>query len=153
MKFFTFKNLKYFFEDIRNYLILIQTIKKHRNTADWQRFNLRTDWVNRIYTVFNPRPEDKGDDANVIKIKLGERMIPCHKYIDSIGLSEIVGVSGEQIPDSESYLVVYYPLFRYITVWRMIRNIILVSVIFYFRESLYEYTVNLYTFFKTLINF
>jgi len=153
MKLFSFKKLRLAFIDIRNYLILIQTVKKNRNTADWQRFNLQVDWVYRIYTVFNPSPADKGDDDEMIKIKLGERMIPCHKYIDSIGLGEIVGVSGEQIPDSQSYLVVYYPLFSYLTVWRVIRTLIIFALLWIYGKDIYDFFLSAYTYLNSLINF
>jgi len=135
---FRFRKLRDFFSDVRNYVYLWSVIKKNTGTADWQRFNLKTDWVGRIYTVFNPLPADKGDDAETLKIKLGERMIPCHKYIDTIGLSEVVGVSGEQIPNSNSYLVVYYPMFKYVTSWRMFVNAIYLITIFLLRHRIYD---------------
>jgi hypothetical protein len=54
-------------------------------------------------------------------------MLPIHKYMDKVGLSEFVSVSVEPIPDEEdpsrvtdSYLLVYYPIFRVITTWRLI---------------------------------
>ena len=126
------QKFKDFLRDINHYRKLRRAIRKNRGTADWERFKLRTDWVGRIYTVFNPLPADKGDDDFVLQTKLGERMIPCHKYISDIGLSEIVGVSGEKIPDSDSYLVVYYPIFKYITTWRMVRNTIILALFIYF---------------------
>jgi hypothetical protein len=135
---FRFRKIKDFFLDVRNYLYLRSVIKKNIGTADWDRFNLKVDYVSRIYTVFNPLPADKGDDAETLKIKLGERMIPCHKYIDTIGLSEVVAVSGEQIPESNSYLVVYYPIFKYITTWRMFVNAIYLITLFLLRHRIYD---------------
>jgi len=135
---FRFRKLKDFSLDVRNYIYLRSVIRKNIGTADWDRFNLKVDYVGRIYTVFNPMPADKGDDADTLKIKLGERMIPCHKYIDSIGLSEVVAVSGEQIPESSSYLVVYYPNFRYITSWRMFINAVYILSLFLMRHQIYS---------------
>jgi hypothetical protein len=136
---FRFRKLRNFFIDIRNYVYHWRIIRKNRGTADWDRFNLRVDWVGRIYTVFNPAPEDKGDDPQMLEIKLGERMIPCHKYIDTIGLGEVVGVSGEKIPETDSYLIVYYPLFRYITTWRMIVNLFFIALLIIFRQPIYNF--------------
>jgi hypothetical protein len=129
MKIFKFTNLRNCIRDIRNYTTLLSAIRKHKGTADWLRFDLRVDWVGRIYTVFNPLPADKGDTEDVLQIKLGERMIPCHKYMDSIGLSEIVAVSGEKIPDSDAYLIVYYPMFKYITTWTIFINVIILALL------------------------
>lgn len=120
---FKFKNLRNLFTDIRNFFYVRSVIRKNKGTADWERFNLKVDFINRIYTVFNPLPADKGDTPDVLEIKLGERMIPCHKYITNIGLSEVIAVSGEKIPNTDSYLVVYYPIFKYISTWKLILNL------------------------------
>jgi hypothetical protein len=95
-------------------------------TVDFNKLGLRVDWVNRAYTVINPSEEDKGDDPSMLRIKAQNKMLPIHRYMDKIGLSEFVSVSVEQIPDSEdpsklsdSYLLVYYPIFRVITTWKV----------------------------------
>jgi hypothetical protein len=135
---FRFKKLKNFFSDIRNFFYIRSIVHKNRGTADWERFNLRTDYIYRIYTVFNPDPQDKGDDPKMLEIKMGEKMIPCHKYIDSIGLSEVIGVSGEKIPDTDSYLVVYYQLFEYITAWRLFINTVFIILITIFHSPIWH---------------
>lgn len=134
---FRFRKLKNFFIDIRNFLYIRSVVLKNKGTADWERFNLRSDYVYRIYTVFNPEPQDKGDDAKMLEIKMGEKMIPCHKYIDSIGLSEVIGVSGEKIPDTDSYLVVYYQLFNYITLWKLFFNSLIIILITIFHSPIW----------------
>jgi hypothetical protein len=136
MKLFRFRNLKNFLQDVKNYTVLRLAIRKYRGTPDWERFNLRVDWVGRIYTVFNPSPADAGDDKQMLDIKLGERMIPCHKFIDTMGLSEVVAVSGEKIPDSDSYLIVYYPIFKYLSVWKVFLNAFYLTLILIFRSNI-----------------
>jgi hypothetical protein len=69
---------------------------------------------------------------------MGEKMIPCHTYIDSIGLSEVIGVSGEKIPDTDSYLVVYYQLFEYITAWRLFINTVFIILITIFHSPIWH---------------
>jgi len=133
-----FKNAKNLFIDIRNFLYIRSIIKKNKGSADWERFNLKVDYINRVYTVFNPLPADKGDTPDVLEIKLGERMIPCHKYMTNIGLSEVIGVSGEKIPDTDSYLVVYYQIFRYITPFKIALNLFYLILLF----LLYPYIWN-----------
>ena len=147
MRLFRFRNLNNFLSDARNYIILRRAIRKNIGTADWIRFNLRVDWVGRIYTVFNPNPADVGDDQKMLDIKLGERMIPCHKYINSLGLSEVVGVSGEKVPDSDSYLIVYYPIFKYLTTWKVFVNLFYLILLFVFRTeimSAINWVINLF---------
>lgn len=139
MKLFRFRKLRNFLNDIRTFLYIRGVVRQNRGTADWERFNLRHDYIYRIYTVFNPDPQDKGDDPKMLEIKMGEKMIPCHKYIDSIGLSEYIGVSGEKIPDSDSYLVVYYQLFDYITPWRIFINTVYITLILIFHSPIWNF--------------
>ena len=136
--------LKLTWFDIKGFIIIKKTLREHKKTVDFNKLGLRTDWICRIYTVINPNEEDKGDSSEVLKIKAQERMIPIHKYITKIGLSELVAVSAEQIPDpqdprkmTDSYLVVYYPIMRIITTWGIIKFLFLVGVI---SSGLFYYT-------------
>ena len=79
---------------------------------------------------------DVGDDQQMLDIKLGERMIPCHKFIDTMGLSEVVAVSGEKIPDSDSYLIVYYPIFKYLSIWKAVLNAFYLLLILIFHSDI-----------------
>ena len=113
--------------DIKGYFMVRSILRKQKKTVDFNKLGLRVDWVNRAYTVINPSEEDKGDDSSMLRIKAQEKMLPIHRYMDKIGLSEFVTVSVEQIPDAEdasklsdSYLLVYYPIFRVITTWKVV---------------------------------
>ncbi len=112
--------------DIKGYFMVRSILRKQMKTVDFNKLGLRVDLVNRAYTVINPSEEDKGDDPSMLRIKAQNKMLPIHRYMDKIGLSEFVSVSVEQIPDSEdpsklsdSYLLVYYPIFRVITTWKV----------------------------------
>jgi hypothetical protein len=102
--------------EIKNWFFVKSIIRKHSKTADWENFNLRSDWVGRIYTVLNPQsPGDDGDTDDVLRIKYAERLRPINLYLDKLGLGESVSPGFEKIPDSKSYLFIYTPLFRVIT--------------------------------------
>lgn len=106
--------------EIQNWLYVKKIIRKHRNTTDWQNFKLRADWIGRIYTVLNPElPGDKGDSKEVLALKYSERIKPINMYLDKIGLAQAVYPAYEDIKDSQSYLVVYSPIFNVITVWKI----------------------------------
>ena len=106
--------------DIKGYFIVRSILRSQKNTVDFNKYDLRIDWVNRVYTVINPSEEDKGDSDEVLKIKSQDKMLPIHRYMDKIGLSEFVSVSAEQVPGTNAYLVVYYPIFRVLTTWKLI---------------------------------
>jgi hypothetical protein len=122
------RTIKLLWYDIKGFFYIRSVIQKNKNTVDFQKFGLRYDWVNRIYTVINPSEADKGDSPDVIKIKAQDKMVPIHKYIDKLELAEFVSVSVEKIPNSESYLLVYYPIINVITTWRVTIFFLLVGV-------------------------
>lgn len=114
-----FRNWLVAYYEIANWIYVLRIIRKHRQTADWGKYNLRADWVGRIYTVLNPlSPGDDGDDAEVLRLKYAERLKPISIYLDSLGLGQSVTLAYEKIDESTSYLFVYYPIFNVITVWR-----------------------------------
>ena len=107
------------YRDIANYFIVRKAIKKAEKNAQWEKYGLRRDWVYRTYTVINPSKFDLGDEDIVMKAKIIEKTKPINAFINSMGISDLVAVSIEKIPNSESYLLVYYPLFNYLTVWKI----------------------------------
>jgi hypothetical protein len=116
--------------DIKAFLILRSEVKKHRVQPDWARFNLRHDWLYRIYTVVNPGIKDVGDDETMLRMKAMEKVEAINKYMASMGLAEIVSLSMEKVPDSDSYLVVYYQIYNWITPWRILsRTVSLIAII------------------------
>ena len=125
------QNWQIAFYEIQNWVFVKRTIRKHSKTSDWEKYNLRADWVGRIYTVINPQsPSDDGDAMDVLRIKYTERLKPMNIYLDSIGLSESVTMAYEQVPDSKSYVFVYTPIFNVITTWRAIWISGLITIFF-----------------------
>lgn len=116
--------------DIKAFLILRTEVKKHKDQPDWKRFNLRHDWLYRIYTVINPGEKDFGDDEAMLKMKTMEKVESMNKYIASMGLAEIVSLSMERIPETNSYLVVYYQIYNWISPWRILsRSFCLIAAV------------------------
>jgi len=125
------QNWQIAFYEIQNWIFVKRTISKHQKTADWEKYNLRADWVGRIYTVINPQsPGDDGDTMEVLRIKYTDRLKPMNIYLDSLGLGESVSLAYEQIKDSKSFVFVYTPLFRVITTWRVIWISGLITIFF-----------------------
>jgi hypothetical protein len=116
--------------DLKVFYILRSEVRKHRESPDWLKYNLRHDWLYRIYTVVNPTEKDKGDDDAMIQMKATDRLTPVSKYILSMGLGEILSLSMERVPDTNSFLAVYYPIYRWLTPWRILsRSIFLILCI------------------------
>ncbi len=116
--------------DIKGYLILRKEVKKHCEQPDWKRFNLRHDWLYRIYTVINPSEKDAGDDDAMTHMKAMEKVETINKYIATMNIAEFVSLSMEKVPDSKSYLVVYYQIYRWFTPWKLVsRSVLLIAAI------------------------
>lgn len=107
------------YRDIVNYFAIRKIVKRSSKSVDWEKHQLRVDWVYRIYTVVNQTKYEIGDDPIVLKQKMLEKTYPINAYIDKLGISDLVAASWEPIPDSNSYLLVYYPIFNYLTVWKV----------------------------------
>lgn len=131
-----FKNFRYnlvvSYYEITNWFYVKKIIRKNKSTVDWNKFNLRADWVGRIYTVLNPQsPSDDGDTDEVLRIKYAERMKPINLYLDKIGLSESVYPAYESPKENpKSLLIVYSPIFNVITTWKII-NLSVFTIIFF----------------------
>jgi hypothetical protein len=111
--------MRKFFFDVKAFYLIRKEVRKRRNSPDWQRFSLRHDWLYRMYTVVNPTTADKGDDEQMITMKTLDRIGPINKYIASMGLAEVLSLSVEKIPDTDSHLVVYYQIYKWFTPWRI----------------------------------
>lgn len=110
--------------EIQNWFYVKKIIRQHKNTTDWSNYKLRADWIGRIYTVLNPDlPSDKGDTKEVLSYKYAERMKPIAMYLDKLGLGQAIYPAYEELPGTDSYLVVYSPIFNVLTMWKAFRFI------------------------------
>jgi hypothetical protein len=107
--------------DVKNYLFLRRTIKKEKiNSPLWVRHNLRCDWIGRIYTVMNLPPEvtmSPDLPRELYPAYLIEQSKGLNDYLTSLNLHEIITPEYKEIPDSASYLLVYTPYFRALSLW------------------------------------
>jgi hypothetical protein len=126
---------KLIFREISNYFYLKRVIRRESRNLDpanpWIKFKLRSNWIGRIYTVLNLREEDMGEEILVQNWKATEKMKPINEYLEKLDLQEIVFPSIEKVPETRSYLVVYSPLFRHLTLtWIITRMLLILGVIF-----------------------
>jgi hypothetical protein len=123
-------------KDIRIYRDYLKVVKTESlNSPIWSRKNLRRDWFGRIYTVINLPPEvifsaDLPKEARPSFVMT--EIKPINDYMKSLNLEEIMALSIEEIPgtNSESYLVVYQYLFRELSWFWIIRFILEIALIF-----------------------
>lgn len=116
--------------DIRNWFFIRRTIRRESASSKtpWKTLNLRYNWYGRIYTVISLREEDMGDEEVVKQFKAMEKMRPINEYLASLGFTEIVFPSIENVPNSRSYLVVYSPIMDHFTMRWVRRTLALILV-------------------------
>ena len=101
--------------DISNYRYILKTINKSKETVEWRKFNLRADWIGRLYTVVNLPPEVTLSPDSPEEIRPAyvlEQTKPLNEYLTKMNLHEIIIPSLEPIEETDSYLVVYSPYFQ-----------------------------------------
>lgn len=120
--------------DIKNYFFIKKTIKKNKNSVEWQKYKLRSDWVGRIYTVINLPPEviySPDAPQEIRPAYILEESKPINEYLTVLNLQEIIIPEIRPIPDSISYLVVYSPYFQRLSLRWIFYRICLILVISY----------------------
>ena len=114
--------------DIRNYFFLRKIIKREViNSPLWSKNNLRVDWIGRIYTVVNLPPEvtmSPDLPRELWPAYLVDQSKGLNEYLTSLNLHEIIRPEYKEIPESTSYLLIYYPYFRNLTKWWVISRTI-----------------------------
>jgi hypothetical protein len=114
--------------DIKNYFFLRRIIKREMvNSPLWSKNNLRVDWIGRIYTVVNLPPEvTMAPDLpkELWPAYLIDQSKGLNEYLTSLNLHEVIIPEYKEIPDSTSYLLIYYPYFRNLTKWWVISRTI-----------------------------
>ncbi len=110
--------------EIRNWFYIRKVIKRNSKTEQWKKLNLRSGWVNQIYTVISLRKEDMGEEVTLQKMRVIESIEPMNKYLESLDLSEIIYPEMVKLEDSRSWLIIYWPIWQHFSIWRFIIQII-----------------------------
>ena len=138
--------------DIKNYIYLRKITKgEMMDSPLWVKNNLRVDWIGRIYTVVNLPPEvtmSPDLPKELWPAYLIDQSKGLNEYLTSLNLHEIIIPEYKEIPDSTSYLLVYYPYFRDLTKWwistRLIfwTSVIIVQHYTHWFSDLYQWTIS-----------
>lgn len=106
------------YKEIDNYFYLKKIVKQQENSPEWKIFNLRRDWVYRVYTVVNFDQEfvDQVQGVEIMQAIL-EKIDPINVYLQRLNFGEILAPVVTHIEGTTSWLVVYHPLFKILT-WK-----------------------------------
>lgn len=122
-------------KEIRLYREYLSVIKKESfDSPEWSKLRLRKDWFGRIFTVINLPPEvTKSPDFPKYARPsfVFDQIRPINDYLTKMSLQELIAplINPIKGTDEESYLVVYYFVFRELSLLWMARFIIEVSAL------------------------
>jgi len=112
------------FKDLKLYSDYLSIIKKESlSSPQWSKLKLRKDWFGRIYTVVNlPAEVTQSRDfpTEARPAFVFEEIRPINEYLTRLNLHEIIAPLLQPIKDTggDSYLVIYYFVFREISwIW------------------------------------
>jgi len=106
--------------ELMNFFFVRRVIKRNQKTDKWKSFKLRSGWLNQIYTVINLRKEDMGEEEDIRKMRVIEKIEPMNRYMEDLNLAEVMSIEFNDIDDTRSYLIIYWPLWNYFSLWRLI---------------------------------
>lgn len=131
--------LKTGIKDLYFYYYIWRFIRKNRDGDTWKSFNLRHDWIGRIYTVYTTKNEDTSLPDDINFAMMVDQMQPLISWLEKNNMGEIMMPDIKRIPDSYSYLVKFSPLFYEISLsWLFTRSILIGALYF-----IYPYIKNL----------
>lgn len=131
--------LKTGIKDLYFYFYIWRFIMKNKKSQMWQDYNLRHDWIGRIYTVQSHSYEDALLPEEVKYTLVTEKIRPLVDWLQKNNLGEILMPDVKKIQDTYSYLIKFSPLFYEISVWWIISRSAIVYAAYYF----YPYVKNL----------
>jgi len=141
--------------DINNYLFLRKTIKSESKTLTWQKFNLRFDWLGRIYTVVNLPPEvtlspDAPDEIRPAYVL--EETRPINEYLTGLNLHEIIMPEFKPLEGGESYLVIYYPVFQKLSLTWFFSRIAFIVLIWWLEKKFSIFSLGIFKAYDLLLS-
>ena len=141
-------------KEIKLYREYLSTIKKESfDSPEWSKLRLRKDWFGRIFTVVNLPPEvtQSPDFPKYARPSfVFDQIRPINDYLTKMSLQELLAplINPIKGTDEESYLVVYYFVFRELSLLWLARFIIEVSAliwIFSYRTEILSWITGLFS--------
>jgi len=116
------------FKDISNYIFIRRKLMRAIKSNEWKNLGLECDWVGRVWTIINLRKEDIGEENIVKRARVIEKIKPINAFLYELEIGEIIIPAVEQKTE-RSYLIVYFPKFEYLTVWKAIKILGILSIL------------------------
>lgn len=112
-----------FFKRLKLYFHYRRLIKNNQNTLSQPKYNLRTDYVNRLYTVVNLPPDVKTYGTQLAQKYISDYIGEVDRLFQQIGISEYVGILDIKQETEMDYVIVFG--FKFIDTAKLANRILL----------------------------
>lgn len=124
----TFKFWKELYRDFRVWRTFRKTAKEYQENLN-KDFNLRVDWIGRIYGVINLPEEVQGASGEIQQAYVTQQIANYGQFMTKIGLADVVYPQIQRIPNSAGYLVILWPVFEELALLPILAAILRTSFI------------------------
>jgi hypothetical protein len=110
-------------KDVRIWWIFRRTAKEYRDQLN-KDFQLRVDWLGRIYGIVNLPEEVQGASGEIQQAYVLNKISTYGNFMLQIGLADMVYPQIQKVPQSASYLVILWPVFDELALLPVLGNIL-----------------------------
>jgi hypothetical protein len=134
--------------DLRNRIIIIKSIKKWKNSLEWEKFNLIHDWFYNLAFILNLNKEYFGEDESTKQMRLVESATPVYEFISKqMKLGDLYEIPKIQyIEGTYSYLIKFKQIYNKFSFFYVFKILLIFVLLFYF-------VLNFSEIYKLFLNF
>jgi hypothetical protein len=134
--------------DLRNRIIIIKSIKKWKNSLEWEKFNLIHDWFYNLAFVLNLNKEYFGEDESTKQMRIVESATPVYEFISKqMKLGDLYEIPKIQyIEGTYSYLIKFKQIYNKFSFFYIFKILLIFVLLFYF-------VLNFSEIYKLFLNF
>ena len=114
--------------EIWDWVEVYRSVKKNKEFL--LKYNLRIDWIGRLYTVINI-PEEVAQHVYSREPYVLAQLRAYDEILIQVGLTELVFPEFNPIPNSTAYLLVLSPKREYLDIFKFIWNTFLYVILFF----------------------
>jgi hypothetical protein len=114
------------FKRIKLYRHYRRLLRNNEEIISSPKFNLRVDYVGRLYTVVNLPPDVKTYGTEIAQRYINEYVTEVDKMFQSIGVSEYVGILDIQQETEMDYVIVFG--FKFIDTAKVANRLLLTAL-------------------------
>jgi len=126
--------------DLRNRIIIIKSIKKWKNSLEWEKFNLIHDWFYNLAFVLNLNKEYFGEDESIKQMRIVESATPVYEFISKqMKLGDLYEIPKIQyIEGTYSYLIKFKQIYNKFSFFYVFKILLIFVLLFYFALNFSE---------------